>query len=1396
MTKRAPSVRKALGDKVHGLPKSDSAQMAFSMIAVVILLVAGIAVTTITSNAFDSSSDESGSTKSSEMERFAADVERIVSDSVYIIGLDVLNGTYLDDPDAAQVLFQEGIGDSIEESFPMSRGSYVASIGSYSLYMAQMPAAGYDVLSGTLGSGSSNLNAFFRVCGTAELNITCPQGNLFQNITIDRPIYFPLPLLENVWERFSSLLQDSGSLLWKMVRYEVTALVQMRLYQTTTLDGQGWSGEILTEIDVQNAIVLSTVLLQRAVFSTYDEALLNDIITLPGCDIDAIGIVPLIETEGVIDPADLFLILYGMDSVDVRSLIAQSLYASADIIALRLLDYLRVAEVIGSVEKVMESGVFVLRDVISFVLGKDQESENARNWVEHKFDVAGIPEGSYRFLWDEGSDWVISVPTFSMMLINGTGGFETMEMGGEIEIDISTLDVLSSDLWEELRREYQLATEGIIGAIEGMVKSISTEISSTASIDQVTIEIDPFDGISVFDELIRSISTTFDESEGYFKDSSSNFHAISSEDPMGMSIYDSIEGRSKELYRFEQVIGEAYDEMAKALYEDAVTRNPSMDQAPIEYNLGTLGLALQNGIAGNTTAQLELLFQSDVMVSLSLMKEGLTSPSGSGLPFWDDVISTLISGNVMNAMGVEPWIERGVIWMLEDAASSIDIRGGASELYLGVTDSLCVTNANGQTSRITVKLSTGLSDDLRIFITDPIGNQEGRLNPNQHITDLLEGSMSPFINCWSYIVEGRFNLDMAIGATEGFMAGHQNYRGSTYFGTNTDIIAPTGWPLGRVDYDPTNTLDQDAMALIDDLWDEFTEVFRSLGETVSSAYDMTRSMQSCSVDFASNTLETASGILQGSIESIQLLLRNMILGGACAMIESLTDGKNIQLVSTEMLGMHLTIELNSKDPALSGARSVVKATIGFTLGECTVSISSRLFRDPSNDYSFLMNASLRSDDMKLAMIIDPFMSSYSHIMEIKGTLLGQFVDICMPEVVRYRQLEFSLADLPGIGTVLSNIPLPIPGMKGQINAGILLKLATDSASGPVINEFELNPKGKDNGKEWVEIFNPTGDVISLSGWTIETMHGKKVIDDLGEILMTPHSRFVYEFDEQALDNGEAGRLPEGESIVLRDATGKRVDTAPFVPDVKNDERTWQRAHDGSEAWEFRTCTKGGANSVTVNRWVSEDEVLSTLESIVIQTFELLEASGSSLSSLGYALQISMMNAMTALVDKYAGSIIEAGLYIEMSIVEGSGSIGSSMRYSISVDGSIFEEAWGWLCSTIMDMASNPMSAMQAVGGHGLPDFIFEEVWFGASSGLKMKVPEMFGTVQELRCSVNYVAKVNIAAAGILIGKDMGTPEMTFGVCLKGITSDEVPYLGLKVGEIVDIWMIKGTIISP
>src|SRR5512136_2445426 len=41
----------------------------------------------------------------------------------------------------------------------------------------------------------------------------------------------------------------------------------------------------------------------------------------------------------------------------------------------------------------------------------------------------------------------------------------------------------------------------------------------------------------------------------------------------------------------------------------------------------------------------------------------------------------------------------------------------------------------------------------------------------------------------------------------------------------------------------------------------------------------------------------------------------------------------------------------------------------------------------------------------------------------------------------------------------------------------------------VVNEIEYNPAGTDAGHEWVELYNPTSLRVSLSGWTINTIHG-------------------------------------------------------------------------------------------------------------------------------------------------------------------------------------------------------------------------------------------------------------------------------------------------------------------
>jgi len=1380
--------------KTNCLSERKDAQMAFSMIAVIILLISGIAVTAISSNSLQSSSKENGTTKSDQMDKFSSQVEEDLSDTAYLVGTNVLNATYMSDPDSLQSNFQAGLASTIGSEYPMASGSCTARIDSYSIVIARTSSAGSDSAD-PLTAQTSNMISFFKVCGTAVLNVSCASGQTIENISIARTIYYPLPLLEGAWEDYCSLIKDDGSMLWKMVRYEVASLVQFRLYQDTYSLDSAWSSGALTEVDVQNAVVLSTMIIQRSVFTTYDHGLLDDLVFPSGSTSGIKYLQEAIESEGVVDPADIFLRMYGMGSINIGCLVAQSLYASADLIALRLLEYLRVADIINNIEEALQSGVFALNDLVSQVLGKDIESENARNWVKDKFDQIGVEENEYRYIWQDTSDWYVEIPDFHVEFINGTGGAEDVLLGGNEWLDISRFDILDSDLWKELRQDYQLATNDLIEAIRGMVKTIAAEISSKGSFGTTVLELNPFDGITAFDEMTVEVSEALGSNAGYFSESSSAWSMNESPDPMGSSIFDAIEEGRNEFYRYDKVMNEAYDEMSCELYLEAVTSYPDLRYGAYEQNIESIKNALMSESLG-VSAQLNGLFEKDSSASLSLLSRGLRSPSDGSTSFWGELVSVLISEQILDSKTVESWIGDNVIEMLDDMKASNDIKGGPIEVSLCDHDSLFVTNSNGQKTGITIHLKTDLIQDLRVDIIDPVENEGGRINPNYHITDISDCSLSPFISCWNYIVNGDMTMDLAIWRDGDPSNVLQSFHDFMFLTTNTEIAVSSGWPIGLVNYEATNTLDQDALAIISGVWEGLKDSFMTIGGSVSDVYDLLMSFDSKSAEAMSVAIEKAGDLLEGSIETIQDFLRGMVLEGVCDAISTLTAGKNIPLVESSVLGSHVTIELNEKDPTVCGAKSIAKATLGYTMGKFKVSISCRIFKDSSKDYQFLMNASIRSSNMKIAMIIDPFMSSYSHIVEIKGSLGDEYIDICMPEVVRYKQVSFSLADLPGIGSVLSNIPLPIPGVKGQVNAGINIKLATDSTSGPVINEFELNPKGKDNGGEWVELFNPTNDVISLSGWTIETLHGKKTMDELGEVLMLPHSRFVYEFEGQALDNGNTGNLPDGESLVLRDATGKRVDSAPFVPDTKNDARTWQRAHDGSETWEFRTETKGAANSKTVSRLVSQDSISVSLQSIMTQTFELLEASGSSLSSLGQAMKVSMLNALTALMEDFAGAIIEIGLFVEISLVEESGTAGTNIRYSISADGSIIEESWSWLCSTIMDMIGKPLSALQVVGDYGLPKIICENAWFGASSGLNAKIsPGFLGVKQSITCKVIFDLKMNIAATGMLIGEDVGKGKMTFGICLGDVISDSVPLMGLKAGQCMDIWLIKGTVIA-
>ena len=123
----------------------------------------------------------------------------------------------------------------------------------------------------------------------------------------------------------------------------------------------------------------------------------------------------------------------------------------------------------------------------------------------------------------------------------------------------------------------------------------------------------------------------------------------------------------------------------------------------------------------------------------------------------------------------------------------------------------------------------------------------------------------------------------------------------------------------------------------------------------------------------------------------------------------------------------------------------------------------------------------------------------------------------------------------------------------------------------VINEIEANPPGNDNSKsviEWVELYNPTPEDIDLTGWTLETTHGRIGSVACSGIIEAKGYR-VFGSGSQWLDNKD-------DSVILRDKEGMKIDDVAFR-DTYNDARTKQKYPNGKEPWRFRWQTEGYSN---------------------------------------------------------------------------------------------------------------------------------------------------------------------------------------------------------------------------
>lgn len=122
----------------------------------------------------------------------------------------------------------------------------------------------------------------------------------------------------------------------------------------------------------------------------------------------------------------------------------------------------------------------------------------------------------------------------------------------------------------------------------------------------------------------------------------------------------------------------------------------------------------------------------------------------------------------------------------------------------------------------------------------------------------------------------------------------------------------------------------------------------------------------------------------------------------------------------------------------------------------------------------------------------------------------------------------------------------------------------------VINEIELNPRGSDVGREWIELYNPSEDDADVSEFEIRTSFKSATIELPSDAVIGANETFVIEIDRQTLSNA-------AESLDLADESGEIIDSTPSLVDRSDDGRTWQRIPDGNNEWKFVEGTRDELN---------------------------------------------------------------------------------------------------------------------------------------------------------------------------------------------------------------------------
>jgi hypothetical protein len=1366
--------------------------MPFSLIAIILVLLSSISAALITDLRDKSDGAEltmEGLERMDELSQEARDdVEGIAFQTVLgICSGDTSNESRL------VTSFETRLSNVISDQYPQSTDGHLIEVDASGIHLSFLRLSLSDNGEGWEGT---YIPAYIGLCGRFQVKVGTDDGNLTRNYTVATDTKVPWPLLNDRMESFSSSVSDNMGDLSTMTKAMLDALSEYRSLQgwgTMTSDTDERLDDMITERDVINALDLGLIIIQFKTFRNATPCM--DISTdhMDGQEAWSYVLDQMMR-GGTIDPMDIFLSLYGYEELNWGEVFSQAIYAAMERVTLRWIEGMHMIDLINIAESIGDQMIASTNDLIEWVTGTDLVEDQYKDWIMDKFKDAGMSDALYRYLGAGGSESTVSTPSAAIQLLDGDGEAVLLRTSGEVSMDLPMVDILDWDGWGEFKDRYELGTKELLQSMRQSLAVMAESISKELYVPTSTLDLDPRDGVSFIDEVRSKLNEALANKEEWLRPAiSAGERYVSAVDPLAEATctmfkenIDTILGRS-------DVLDEMVSSVAEQVLTDIQGANPEIE-IPWDDNVALIEQAIKNDAGWAMMDEITATYDTAASYLVSNFCSGMEyQPVISG--HTTSFITTIIVNTGDPLIGLSSVLRDDVDSLLNEISGCMEMRGDDLEMTIPKDETFILIDDGGTPflERLDVDIiypsNKSVGQSMRVFVVDPSSYLVRSDDcPQMHDTDLMNKKWASYQSVWALVCAGRVEVAISPAGDAGNLLSMEMEQ-EVKLSISQSLTILTGQPLSGVEYRNINTLYDSMVRVMEEILRPLREGIEAVSSGLQKIYRMLVDTVKRLLDMGTKALDALVKLVQGLLEKVQDFVSDSVSGLKAKIVETVANVLGEKTYAINLFGLDLVIKVKPKDLASKSTCVPVSFSLSLEAGECAISVTSRLIKS-DNDYGFLTNATLAGNDWAVYIIIDPFMDIFSHMVEVRGVMNGACIELVMPEMVTYQEVTLALSDIPGMDAFLSNIPSPIPGLKGSVDAGITIKVLTGRTDGVVINEYELNPAGEDRGKEWVELYNPTNEAIDLAGWSLQTEHGVQSISSLGSAVLMPKGRLVYYFADQALDNMGSG-FPFEESIVLLDNHGRHVDSTPFSTDYWNDKRTWQRAQDGTDRWEFKDNTKGSRNGLDAFSRLDLTAVQDAYLSAVTESLNQLTSLNITMKTLAGVLSSALLHLGERLASTIMGLEIEMALFVQVAMTDYTSSAKIGMKETMTLHCGTVGDVLRYLAGSVAELIScfgDPYDS----GTN--PPSVTQDVWIGVHSYASLGLPKMISTAVT-RIKVQYVTSIeaNIAALSAVLGDRDAGWGIEGGVCIKGIPSSALNIKNVAANSLVSLWLCKASI---